>query len=299
MLKYYLEKLEYHKMPKELKKYLTVPSLKRLKGVGYFCGMDYASKDIYQFSERISRYDHSLTVALLAYKLTGDLETAITGLFHDIGTPCFSHVIDYLNKDFERQESTEEETERIVLSDKALLQKLKQDGINPSTIIDFKSNPIIDKKRPALCADRLDGIILTGMAWTKNLTKEDIDRILKNTKVFGNEIGFDDVDVARRVVELNDSIDRACHSKEDNYMMNLLADITRFAISNKYISYQDLFELSEEEMMRIYSCTYGILINGFKKFQTVTKEQIPNIEYPKIKQRVINPLVNGKRLESR
>ena len=295
MLKYYLEKLEYHQMPKELKKYLTVPSLQRLKGIGYFCGMDYASKDIYQFSERISRYDHSLTVALLAYKLTGDLETAITGLFHDIATPCFSHVIDYLNKDFERQESTEEETERIVLSDKKLLQKLKQDGINPNTIIDFKSNSIIDLERPSLCADRLDGIILTGMAWTKDLKEEDIDGILKSVKVFGNEIGFDDINVARRVVELNDSINRACHSKEDNYMMNLLADITRFAISNKYISYQDLFELSEDKIIEKYLCTYGILLNGFKKFRTVTKEQIPNIEYPKIKQRVINPLVNGKR----
>ena len=73
-LKYYLEQLDYNNIPKFLKKYLQVPSLLRLKKVGYFCGMDYASKDIYNFREYISRYDHSLTVSLIVYKLTEDTE---------------------------------------------------------------------------------------------------------------------------------------------------------------------------------------------------------------------------------
>ena len=55
LLKYYLEKLNYSNMPKFLEKYLKCPSLMRLKKVGYFCGMDYASKDVYNFSEYISK----------------------------------------------------------------------------------------------------------------------------------------------------------------------------------------------------------------------------------------------------
>ena len=69
-LEYYLEQLEYRNLPDFLIKYLETPSLLRLKKVGYFCGMDYASKDIYDFTEYISRYNHSLTVSLLVYKLT-------------------------------------------------------------------------------------------------------------------------------------------------------------------------------------------------------------------------------------
>ena len=46
-LKYYLEQLDYSHLPNFLIKYLKTPSLLRLKDVGYFCGMDYASKDIY------------------------------------------------------------------------------------------------------------------------------------------------------------------------------------------------------------------------------------------------------------
>ena len=111
MLEQYLTMLGIEEMPEFLIKYLSVPSLVRLKKIGYFCGMDYASKDVYDFQEVISRYDHSLTVALLTWKLTKNRIKTLAALFHDISTPCFSHVIDYMNKDYANQESTEEKTE--------------------------------------------------------------------------------------------------------------------------------------------------------------------------------------------
>ena len=118
LLGFYFDTLEYSKRPKFLNKYLNVPCLTRLKKVGYFCGMDYASKNVYDFKEHITRYDHSLTVALLTWKCTKDKIATLAGLFHDIATPCFSHVIDYMNKDYENQESTEEYTETILKNDK-------------------------------------------------------------------------------------------------------------------------------------------------------------------------------------
>ena len=53
----------------------------------------------------------------------------LAALFHDVATPCFSHVIDYMNKDYVNQESTEEYTDRIIRSDQYLLDCLKKDGI--------------------------------------------------------------------------------------------------------------------------------------------------------------------------
>ena len=44
---YYLDLLGFQKMPEFLTKYLSVPCLLRLKKVGYFCGMDYASGLLY------------------------------------------------------------------------------------------------------------------------------------------------------------------------------------------------------------------------------------------------------------
>ena len=171
----YLELLGFREMPEFLVKYMYTPSLLRLKNICYFCGMDYASKDIYDFKGRITRYDHSLFVALITWKLTGDRRATLAGLFHDISTPCFSHVIDYMNKDYEKQESTEEKVEEIIRSDYYLLECLKRDNILVDEIIDFKRYSIVDNERPKLCADRLDGVILTGYGWTKSITIDDIE----------------------------------------------------------------------------------------------------------------------------
>ena len=167
---HYLEVLDFYNRPEFINKYLETPSLLRLKKVSYLCGMDYASKDIYNFKEPLSRYDHSLSVALLTWKLTHNQKATIAGLFHDVATPCFSHVIDYMNKDYANQESTEEFTEKIIKDDKYLLKCLKKDRVNVDDITDFKKYSIVDNKRPKLCADRIDGVILTAIGWTKNIT---------------------------------------------------------------------------------------------------------------------------------
>ena len=257
LVKYYLEKLNYSNIPNFLVKYLKCPSLLRLKKVGYFCGMDYASKDIYDFNEYISRYDHSLSVSLLVYKLTNDKIATLAGLFHDIATPCFSHVIDYMNEDYEKQESTEEYTEEILTKDNYLKKCLEEDNIDINDIINFKKYPIVDNDRPKLCSDRIDGVILTGIGWTKNINKQDIDKILKDLTIYINEnneeeIGFKTLKVAQKVLEVSKSIDIYCHSEEDNYMMQLLAKITKLAIDKKYITYDELYSYNEEE---IFYCT--------------------------------------------
>lgn len=144
MLELYFKMLDYNEIPEFLTKYLKVPSLVSLKKIWYFCGMDYASKDVYDFSENISRYDHSLTVALLTWKLTKNRIKTLAALFHDISTPCFSHVIDYMNEDYEEQESTEAKTEEIIKNDKMLLEYLIQDHILVDSIINFKNYSVVD-----------------------------------------------------------------------------------------------------------------------------------------------------------
>ena len=301
-LNYYLKQLGYYKMPTFLKKYLKTPCLLRLKKVGYFCGMDYASKDIYNFKEYISRYDHSLTVCLLTYKLTKNKEACLAGLFHDVATPCFSHVIDYMNKDYNKQESTEEYTEKIIRNDKYLENCLKKDKININDIINFKKYSVVDNERPKICADRLDGIILTGISWTKNIDKNHIKNILNSLILYQNEdkeeeIGFKDEKIAKLALNINKRIDLYCHSNEDNYMMELLANITKYAIKMNYITYDDLYRLDEQILFsKLKNLKDKYLDNLILKFETIKSSDIENIDLPKIKKRIINPLVNGKRI---
>ena len=285
-----------------LDKYLESDSLLRLKKVGYFCGMDYASKDIYDFPEYISRFDHSLDVALLTYRFTNNKKEAIAGLIHDISTPCFSHVIDYMNKDYSTQESTEEKTSDIVKSDKYLLNCLNEDKIDVDEVINFKKYSIVDNNRPKLCADRLDGVILTGMFWTKELNILDVKRILDSLDIYLNEdneheIGFNNLEIAKKIIDVSNNIDRFCHSKEDNYMMELLANLTKYIIDNKYLHYEDLYYLNEEEVHKIFSSIKDSNFQDkYNLFKTISKENIKDIEMPYIKKRDLNPLVNGRRI---
>ena len=303
IIEYYKSLLGYDNIPEFLKEYLNVPSLNRIKGVSYFCGMDYASKEIYDFGEYITRFDHSLTVALLTYKLSKDEKATLAALFHDIASPCFSHVIDYMNKDYSTQESTEEYTENIIKKDKKLLRLLKKNNIGIEDIIDFKKYPLVDNKRPRLCADRLDGIILTASLWTKDLDKETIKEILDSIEIYENEdyvdeIGFNNKEIADKVMIINENVDLICHSKEDNYMMELLANITKEAIDLDIIKYEDLYTMKEKELFDIIKLNANSSLKSkINKFENIKIEEVEELDLPYIKRRNILPLVNGVRME--
>ena len=296
----YLVILDYKNMPEFLIKYLTTPSLLRLKRIGYFCGMDYASKDIYNFKEYISRYDHSLAVALITWKYTKDIKATIAGLFHDVGTPAFSHAIDYMNKDYELQESTEKFTEKIIYNDNVLLLNLSKDIIDPKESINFKNYYIVDNNRPKICADRLDGIILTSLFWTNTFQIEDVKKIIDDITICTHdsekELGFKSLEICKKIVDANNIIDEYCHSDSDIYMMNLLANIAKIGLDNKYYSYEDLYSLDEKTILNILKTKTNITLQRLlNEFKNMEKDMIPSSNIHNIKRRIINPLVSGER----
>ena len=220
----------------------------------------------------------------------------------EASTFCFSHVIDYMNKDYETQESTEEYTEYILKKDKYILECLKKDKISIHDLIDFKKYSLVDNERPRVCADRLDGVILNGISWTKTMTPEKIQNILNSLAVFQNEegekeIGFTSYKVAHDVMKESFLADSYCHSKEDNYMMELLAHITSLAIQKNYVSYENLYTYKEDQVFYfLKSIPDKELRSLLYKFEHIKEKDIPNIEMPYIKQRILRPMVNGQRI---
>lgn len=299
----YLFALIQDNNPIFLEKYINAPSLNRLKNISYFCGMDYASKDIYNFKEQITRYDHSLDVALLTWKFTKDKTATIAGLLHDIATPCFSHVIDYMNKDYEKQESTEKYTEEIIKRDLILLDFMKKDNIKYEDVIDFKKYSIVDNDRPKLCADRLDGLVLSGIAWTRRLNKRIAVEFAEDLAVYENEynekeLGFKSKRTAMKAVYVNDEINKYCHSNADVFMMELLAQITKTAIEKSVIKYEDLYLIDEATLLdKMKYSKIKELTELINKFENIKLEDIPRVEKKNIKLKTLNPLVGGHRLK--
>ena len=103
-------------IPEFLVQFANTPAMLRLKQVGMHCGCEYTCFPIFKHLECYSRYDHSIGVAMIIYHFTKDIKQSLAGLFHDIATPAFSHVIDFLNNDHLTQESTEDGTKEIIVN---------------------------------------------------------------------------------------------------------------------------------------------------------------------------------------
>ena len=85
-----------------------------------------------------SSLDHSVAVALIIWNFTNDKKQTLAGLFHDIATPAFKHAIDFMNGDYEKQESTEELTTQIIANSKEIMELLNRDNIKIDEVNDYK-----------------------------------------------------------------------------------------------------------------------------------------------------------------
>ena len=299
----YLEYQSYiSDIPSFLDKYLELDIMKRLKDISVLCGMDYASPHMYDFKFYLSRYNHSLNVALITWRLTHDKKQTLAALFHDISTPVFSHVIDYMNKDFIKQESTESKTIDILRSSKQLIEYLKQDNIDINEVINFKQYSVVDLPRPALCADRLDNLVGGGMSWAKkvdlDMAKSIIDNIyLYNRSDSKDEIAVRSYGIASYLMSINNEINRLTHTKEDTYMMMLLANIVKLTIDEGLITYNDLYRLTEHQYMDIVEKNLDIydLNDMWHTWKTV--ESCDTAYDIQIKDLTLSPIYNGSRVQ--
>ena len=292
----------YGEIPEFMKKYLHLRILERLKDVGMLCGIDHASHSYKYFEFYVSRYDHSFGTAMTVWKLTHNEKWTLAALFHDVSTPVFSHVIDFLNGDYVNQESTEEMTSVVLDSSDAFKDYIHQDGFMMNDIANFKGYTIVDLERPKMCADRLNNVMTVGMGWIGSLdltgAKYIVDHI--GTEINSDnelELSFTDSKAAEIYINTNDSVNDRLALPEDDFLTDLLVKIVRRCIEKKYVTYEQLFFLTEPEMwMLIEYCGIDDPILNEMYTTFVTIKDIPTIDVGHdLKLRKVNPLVKGRR----
>lgn len=144
-------------LPPELLAMAETPVMQRLLRVGMHCGCEYTAYPIYRDAVApYSRYTHSLGTAAIVWHFTHDLKQSVAGLLHDIATPAFAHVVDFLNGDHMRQESTESRTRMMIASSPELMALLDISGLTLDDVDDYHRYPIADNDSPRLSADRLE-----------------------------------------------------------------------------------------------------------------------------------------------
>lgn len=187
-----LQRLYKQDYPAFIEPYLASKSMQRLKGVDMNCGLQFTSNTGFSSYGPYSRYEHSVGVACIIWRFTHDKKQTLAGLFHDISTRVFSHVIDFVKKDYLVQESTEDETRQIILQDSVIMNQLLCDGISVDEVSDYHLYPIADNDSPRLSSDRLEYTLGNLLNYRKHTIKE-IEKYFNDLVVGISEYGSKEI----------------------------------------------------------------------------------------------------------
>ncbi|MBR2761730.1 MAG: HD domain-containing protein [Solobacterium sp.] len=287
-------------LPDFLAEVSQAPSLRRLDHIDMNCGLIYTSLPLFSHLLPYSRYAHSLGVASLAWRFSGEKRIALAGLFHDIATPVFSHVVDFMHGDHENQEYTESRTETLIRSDEFILHCLKEQGITADEVTDYHRYPIADNDSPKLSCDRLEYTLQNMVRYglePEAFQSEVIDDLSVSWNEEGEEeLVFEHFETAERFALASLSCGRIYSGKEDRYAMEKLARLLNKAVSPGILS-EDMLYTREMDVIRVLD--HSELSKEWRKYRRLSEvnvsceEEGEDVFAVNAKKRFIDPFVKG------
>lgn len=249
------------------------------------------------YMPKYSRYDHSLGVYALLKKYNVDSKEQIAGLLHDVSHTVFSHVADILFKDFSQDVSYQDDIHEWFLEKMNMQPLLNEVGLSIQEISLTKNNFLaLDQELPALCADRIEYLLHTGLILGK-ITKEDINFIIKNLKYEKNKWFFVDIEAAKKIGFLSLYLTEELYGAPWNYVLYFWsAEFLKRALTLKLITLDDIhFGYDEQVLKKVIECEDKIIQCLFNKIKNpskhykVIKERYDVLAKPKF--RGVNPLI--------
>ena len=245
----------YGALPEELLAFAGTKPMQRLRHVGMHCGCEYTACPIYTGKPPYSRYLHSLGAAGIVWRFTKDKAQSLSALFHDIATPVFAHVVDFLNGDHLTQESTEAPTHGILANDAETQTLLRALGLQTSDVDDYHRYPIADNDSPRLSSDRLEYTL--GNAYRVfGAALDEISAVYENLTVLAAEDGqpelsFRDLEAAQAFSRWSLRQSHWFVSDDDRFFMQALSDLLRFALQTGAIARSDLWGTEPDVIARL------------------------------------------------
>ena len=188
------------------------------------------------------------------------------------------------------------------------MELLNRDNIKIDEVADYHIYPIADNDTPMLSADRLEYTLSNGLGQTKkiwdlNEIKDIYNDITVITKENNEpEMCFNTIEKAERFVEVMSELSILYMNDKRRFSMQFLADIMKRMSNAGIITINDLYELSEKEIIdMIKECKDFNISECFNIWQNgldvkTNNEKVLN-KYSinvKAKKRYINPLVKTK-----
>lgn len=285
--------------PEFIRKIAQTPAMLRLDDIGMNCGCEYTSFPMFAGLDKYSRYYHSIGVALIVWHFTRDKKQSTAGLLHDISSPAFAHVIDFMHGDYLTQESTENGTQTIIEKSAEIQHYLQKYGMKTAEVADYHLYPIADNDTPRLSADRLEytiGNIVNYKLASPEKAKELYDNLIVGTNEDGQpEIMFTDKDKALVFAKLSLQCSRIYVADEDRYSMQRLAEILKECIIRGIIAESDLYLGETPVIEKLLNNEFSV--KEWKKFRSystiIHTADNPDSRVIYAKKRHINPYISG------
>lgn len=287
-------------MPEFLQKLSSAPAMRRLGDVGMNCGCEYTALPNYRHLGPHSRYDHSVGVGLIVWRFTHDPTQAAAGLFHDIATPVFAHVVDFLRGDYLEQEATEDGTLSAILASPEITAALREYRIVPEDTGDYHRFPIADNDAPRLAADRLE-YTLSNLVNFGFSDRRETAEYYRDICIAENEDGLPELAFRTKETALDFSLralqlSRLYESREDRYAMQMLSELLREALRLKVLQSLDLYSTESAVIQKLLSHERtAVAWRKYRSLSSVRSAPLPldggAWRQIQVKRRYIDPLI--------
>lgn len=291
-------------LPEGMQNAVRTEAMQRIGAVDMNCGMNYTSYPNFVSISPYSRLEHSIGTAWILWKTTGNPAISYAGLFHDIATPVFSHVIDFLNGDYETQESTEALTGTVIHNSQALCRILESEQIPLSAAEDYHQYPLADNASPRLCADRLEytmgNLINYGFAEESLVNQFWNDLSIQKDEHGNPEYGFETEELCLKFGLLALKCSEVYSAPEDRYGMERLARLLKQALAEEVLTRADFMTTEPEVIGKLKQSSLKKEWDAFTalhelEFSCHGTEAAGWLQVS-CKKRMINPLIHGVRL---
>jgi uncharacterized protein len=267
-------------------------ALQRLGGV-----LQHGVTALLGITQLTSRLEHSVGVMLLVRRMGAGSDEQIAALLHDISHTAFSHVIDYVFNDHERQ-GYHERMKAPFLERSDVPAVLRAYGYDWRNFLFEKSYPLLEQPAPALCADRLDYFLRDSLGLGL-ASADEVAQALEHLVVHQERIVVDDLDAARWMAQTYLSADDASWANfREVGLYELTARAIRIAIKLGVLNEVDLWGSDLQAWQRMQAASQPELRAALALISTQTRfvwdEEDPTF-WVSTKLRTIDPpvLLNG------
>lgn len=242
-----------------------------------------------------SRYEHSVGVMILLRRLNADIKEQIAGLLHDISHPTFSHLIDWVIGDPEKQKHQDDNYENI-LKNSDVPEILKKERYDFRDFIDLEKYSLLERDAPSLCADRIDYCLRDMIVSGGKIVS---DNLINHIKNYNGQIVFDTSDSAYQFAHEYVALQRYSWGADEHKLrFTIFAEALKKALEIGLIKEEEFYGAEKDIVFKLENSNskfiidkLDLLIKGF-----IIKYNVHNGVRVRGKFRFVNPevLVDGE-----